>query len=311
MPWQTQISCLSIRAPVNHQVIGTSGHQDWLWWHIWWEWVHMSVELLGSYDNFAAARTHVWLHVFYYPIMSSEIPPGLHFPDWERKHFAWWCFWPSLVISDKIHRHKGLKFLHHSAVVNAQTVLVCSARTGWSFFFWLVGAGESPVRMVTACNTGWPWAEVRGHLRQNSAMCVRTDRSSCLHSIRKNMSCPGKPVSPAASCREAGWEEDALIQTNSIHHLHPSHAIARSNRGKSGCLLQLTSSPLFSGNNKVTDWLQHLNSGEVKFTYFYAAEKLWADSAKSLETVSPGFCWISEPLAPGWWSSFDVKHHAH
>lgn len=79
VPWQTQISCFSVRAPVSHQVMGTSGHQELLWQHICWEWVHMSVELSGFYDDFAAARSHVWLHVLHNPVISSDIPPGLLF----------------------------------------------------------------------------------------------------------------------------------------------------------------------------------------------------------------------------------------
>lgn len=45
--------------------------------------------------------------------------------------------------------------------------------------------GESSVGMLTAYKTSWPWVEVCSCLRQKSAMCIKTDRSICLHSIWK------------------------------------------------------------------------------------------------------------------------------
>lgn len=89
----------------------------------------MSLELLESYD-FAADNSMAPCTLLYSNLLRniSSITFVHSFTNFsltgKEKNFM-------VVFLIKLgYRHKGLKLLQHCAVVNAQTVLVCSARAG-------------------------------------------------------------------------------------------------------------------------------------------------------------------------------------
>lgn len=90
VPWHTQIShfCPFQR---HHQAAGTWEHRDLLWQHIPWEWVHMLLELVGSYWCLHGCQKSCIAPCTLISSSPLRNPPGLCCPMalLERKKFAW------------------------------------------------------------------------------------------------------------------------------------------------------------------------------------------------------------------------------